>query len=224
MQATALQLILYMVALGANQKKNSPKWVNTAYALTGSIGSGKSTVAKLLNARGAFVVSADQLAREVVEPTSAGLNAVIEAFGSKFLCPDGSLNRRALGQLVFKDSAARLKLEEIVIPLIQQRAKDLFSQGGLDSRIKVYEVPLLFEKGINLWGFRGIILVSADAEICIKRAVARDQLTQAEIESRLAAQIPIEKKRAGATFIIENNGTLAELEAQVERLFSKLSP
>ena len=218
------RLILYMAASNANQKKNSPKWVSSAYALTGSIGSGKSTVAKLLSDRGAFVVSADQLARDVVEPGSAGLRGVIEAFGVEYLNNDGSLNRRALGQLVFNDRSKRLRLEEIVIPLIQGRANGLFSQSALTSRVKIYEVPLLFEKGIDVWGFRGIILVCAAAETCVKRAVLRDQISEEEIKSRLSAQIPIEKKRAASTFIVENDGTLAELESQVAQLFSRLKP
>ena len=213
-----------MAALNANQKKNPPTWVSGAYALTGSIGSGKSTVAKLLADRGAFVVDADQLAREVVELGTDGLRRVIDTFGAQYLKNDGRLDRRRLGQLVFSDPSARLKLEAIVIPLIQQRAAQLFDNCELASRIKIYEVPLLFEKGLESWGFRAIILVSAAIEACVARTVMRDQITEAEVRSRLAAQIPIEKKRAAAQFVIENDGTLSELESQVALLYPKLSP
>lgn len=212
-----------MAAVSANQKKNSELWVQKVHALTGSIGSGKSSVAKILKQQGAFVISADDLAREVVEIGTPGLARVIAEFGQEFLNPDGSLNRRELGRVVFQDETKRLKLESIVIPLIQAQAQKIFESNTAIEKVKIYEVPLLFEKGMERRGFRSIILVSATPQNCIERAVKRDNISKAEVAARLAAQIPIEQKRQAATYIIENNGSYEELEAQATALFSKLS-
>jgi dephospho-CoA kinase len=193
------------------------------YGLTGGIASGKSAVATLLRRAGIDVVDADALAREVVEKGSEGLAEIREVFGQGMLQEDGSLNRPALGARVFGDPAARKKLEAITHPriaaLAAQRLADLAEKGR---PVAVYEVPLLFEN--NLDGLMaGTLLVACSPEVQEARIVKRDGLSQQEARARISAQMPLEEKRARATVVLENEGSLAELEAALPQAWLELT-
>ncbi|MFL5303663.1 MAG: dephospho-CoA kinase [Polyangia bacterium] len=189
--------------------------------LTGGIGTGKSTVARMFASRGVPVVDADALAREVVAPGTVG-NAEIAAAWPQTIGPDGAVDRKRLGAIVFGDPAARARLEAITHPLIQEasasRLADLAAEGH---PLALYEAALLVESG--RWrDFDGLIVVTASPETQVARAVARGGLTREEAEARIAAQLPAEEKVRVATHVIDNDGALAETEAQVERLLEKL--
>ncbi len=185
--------------------------------LTGGIGSGKSTVAELLAARGAVVIDADRLAREVVEPGTPGLSAVVERFGTGVLAADGSLDRSALGRLVFADPDARRDLEAIIHPAVGARAAAMVAATPADA-VVVQMIPLLVETG-QQDGFDVVVVVDASPRVQIDRVRARDGLSEAEAAERMAAQADREARLAAADVVITNDGGLAELERQVERFW-----
>lgn len=202
----------------------SPRWQENVIIVTGTIGSGKSTVTALFQRNGAFCASADEFARRVVEPGSEGLSKVVEAFGSEVLTPDGRLDRRALGQIVFTNPEKRSLLESILHPRIGELTRKTF-QEALSSRqydILIYDCPLFFETELHKTKFRSVIVVTASKEVSISRIVKRDGLTAEEAERRLEAQIPIEEKAAQADFVIENSGTLEQLEEAYKAVLLKL--
>lgn len=202
----------------------STNWHAEAVALTGTIGSGKSTVAGILKSLGATVVSADELAREAVKPGSAELLQIAEKFGAQVLLPDGSLDRKKLGEIVFSDPAKRKALEAITHPVIKQLAAKAFEHAKVSgAKLIVYECPLLFEAKLEGEGFRKIVLVTAPAELCLSRMIKRDKLSESEAKKRIASQLPIEEKRLRSDIIIENSGSLDELKARVVRLYSELA-
>jgi dephospho-CoA kinase len=185
--------------------------------LTGGIGSGKSTVATLLASRGAVVVDADRIAREVVEPGTPGLAAVVAAFGPGVLAPDGSLDRPALAAVVFADPQARARLDGIVHPLVRRRAGELIA-GLPDDAVVVHDVPLLVETG-QAGGYDLVVVVETDQETRVARLVGRG-LTAADARARIAAQATDEQRRAVADVVLDNSGTPEELAAQVDRLWA----
>lgn len=191
------------------------------FGLTGGIGTGKSTVAAMFAARGIPVVDADALAREVVAPGTVG-NAEIAAVWPQTVAPDGSVDRKRLGAIVFADPAARARLEAITHPLIQEasasRLADLAAEGH---PLALYEAALLVESG--RWrDFDGLIVVTASPETQVARAVARGGLTRAEAEARIAAQLPAAEKIRLATYVIDNDGSREATEAQVRGVIEKL--
>ena len=191
------------------------------FGLTGGIGTGKSTVAAMFAARGIPVVDADALAREVVAPGTVG-NAEIAAVWPQTVAPDGSVDRKRLGAIVFADPAARARLEAITHPLIQEasasRLADLAAEGH---PLALYEAALLVESG--RWrDFDGLIVVTASPETQVARAVARGGLTRAETEARIAAQLPAAEKIRLATYVIDNDGSREATEAQVRGVIEKL--
>jgi len=194
----------------------------TLVGLTGGIASGKSTVASILRRLGAAIVNADELAREVVEPEQDAWKEIIETFGHDILQADKTLDRKKLRTLVFERPEARKKLEEIIHPrvraLAERRINELKAAG---SSVIVYEVPLLFEGQIHLW-LRPVILVACDMRTQKQRLLERDQLTESEAEKHIAAQMSLEEKRKLADYVIENNGSLAELEEQVRAVLQKI--
>jgi dephospho-CoA kinase len=183
--------------------------------LTGGMGTGKSTVARMLASRGATIIDADELAREVVRPGEPALEAIVERFGPDVLGADGSLHRTRLAGIVFDDDNARRDLERITHPriqqLMQQRIADAFAR---DATVAVADIPLLFE---NRRGneFEGTLLVYAPVDVQVQRMVSRDGLDEATARRRLAAQMPIDGKRQLATWVIDNSGDLAATERQV---------
>ena len=190
--------------------------------LTGGIGSGKSTVARMLEERGAVVFDADLLAREAVEPGTPGHTAVIERFGADVLAPGGELDREALASIVFADPSARRDLEQIVHPEVRR----LFAEGSEayhdTDRIVVFSAPLLVESGMHT-AFEILVVVSATVATQIERLMRQRGMSEAAIRARIDAQAPLEDKAAVADFLVDNGGTLPELESQVERLWHELS-
>lgn len=183
------------------------------FALTGGIASGKSTVARLFAEWGVPVIDADRIARLVVMPQTPALSAIVARFGNEILTEDGSLNRQALGHIVFSDPQQLAALNAIVHPAVQhevllQRVK--LQQQGVT--LACYDVPLLFETG-QTQHYRPIVVVTAHEELRIERMVARDGLDPEAARARLFAQIPLEQKVEQADIVIENNGTLTELHA-----------
>lgn len=196
------------------------------FGITGGIATGKSTVSAMLRKRGAVIVDADLLAREVVKPGSEGLEAIRRKFGDAYLHPDGTLNREKLAALVFSDEKAREQLNAITHPLIRQKMDEQV-RSALQAdplAVVVMDVPLLIESMVkeNLRRVDKVILVYVPEPVQLKRLMRRNGLSREEAESRIRSQMPIEEKRAYADFLIDNSGTLAETEEQVERLMDKL--
>lgn len=186
--------------------------------LTGGIGSGKSTVSALLDERGALIVDADVIAREVVAAGTPGLAAVAAAFGDGVLAPDGSLDRPALAAVVFADPEARRRLDAIVHPLVRARAGELAAAAPPDA-VVVHDVPLLVETG-QAGRYDLVLVVEADAETRVARLVRRG-MTEDDARARIAAQATDEQRRAVADVVLDNSGTREELAAQVERFWTE---
>jgi dephospho-CoA kinase len=191
------------------------------YGLTGNIGSGKSTVARMLKARGVPVIDADQIAREVVQPGRPALEEIARRFPG-FIQPDGTLDRKALGARIFVDAIEREALNRIVHPRIAEEvATRLRALDGAGHRSAVYEAALIVENGLQQ-GLDGLIVVVAPPEVQIDRLRRRDGLSEEEARARIAAQLPPAEKLRHARFVLENSGSQADLEAQVERLVQQL--
>jgi dephospho-CoA kinase len=189
--------------------------------LTGNIGSGKSTVGRLFAARGVPVVDADDLLREVQAPGSPG-HAEIAAGWPQALAPDGRIDRKRLGDIVFAEPAARRRLEAITHPRIQElsraRAAALAAAGH---DLAIYEASLLVESGRDK-ELGGLIVVTASPETRLARVMARDGVREEDVRARMRAQLPQEEKVRRATHVIDNDGDLAATEAQVERVLASL--
>lgn len=184
--------------------------------LTGGIGSGKSTVSALLDARGAVLIDADRIAREVVEPGTPGLAAVVEAFGDGVLTADGALDRPALAAIVFADPDARARLDGIVHPLVRERALQLAAAAPADA-VLVNDVPLLVETG-QAGSYDLVLVVEADLDVRLARLVERG-MTEADARARIAAQATDEQRRAVADVVLDNSGTRERLAEQVEEFW-----
>lgn len=196
--------------------------MNGIWALSGGIASGKSTVAKMIEARGGHVIDADIIAREVVEPGTEGLQEIVEHFGDAILHPDGTLDREALGQRVFGDDTARETLNGILHPKIFMRSLQHMQDAlATDRRPIFYDAALLVESG-SYTNFEGLVIVAADPEVQRQRIMQRNQLSQDAAQQRIDAQWPIEKKIAVADHVLWNNGSLEELEQSVEKLLKTL--
>ena len=192
------------------------------FGLTGNIGAGKSSVARLLVRHGIPVIDADQLAREVVAPGRPALAEIAARFGPKVLHADGTLDRKALAAVVFDDPAERAALNAIVHPRIAEATAARVAQlAEAGHPAAVYEAALIVENGLER-GLAGLIVVTAPDEAQVARLLLRDGMTDAEARARMAAQLPSAEKRKKATFVIENHGSLADLEAQVAELVPRL--
>lgn len=189
--------------------------------LTGGIATGKSTVANMLIARGAVLIDADQIAREVVLPGSPHLAQIASEFGQAVLQEDGSLHRKKLGEIVFNDADARKRLEAITHPPIRALMLERMKRAEEEdpSRLVVVDIPLLFESGLQHY-FSEVMLVYVPESIQVLRLMKRDGLDESAALARLQSQMSIEEKRALAHIIIDNSGTLAETEAQIEQFWA----
>lgn len=188
--------------------------------LTGGIASGKSMVADELAARGAIIIDADLLAREVVEPGTPALAAIIDRFGAQVL-KDGQLDRARLAQIVFADPLARRDLERIVHPAVRARAAELERAAG-DAAVVVHVIPLLVETGQDE-DFDLVVTVDADHETQIQRLIVRNGLTRLEAESRIAAQASREDRTRAADVVLDNTGSVTQLREQIDALWAELS-
>jgi dephospho-CoA kinase len=189
--------------------------------LTGGIGSGKSSVARLLARRGAAVIEADQLAREVVEPGTAGFDRVVEAFGPHVVTPDGALDRASLGRIVFADAERRRALEAIVHPEVARRFAEEVERHRDTDDVVVYAVPLLVERG-SAPAFDLVIAVAAPEQTRVDRVVAERGSDPAEVRARMAAQVSDADRAAVADIVIENAGTFADLGRRVDEVWAVL--
>lgn len=189
--------------------------------LTGGIGAGKSEVSRLLAGYGAIVVDADRIAREVVEPGTPGLAAVVAAFGESVLTAEGTLDRPKLGSIVFADPAKLRTLNAIVHPLVGARSAELEAAAGADA-IVVHDVPLLTENGLApLYDL--VVVVDATPGTQLARLTALRGMAEEEARARMATQATREQRLAVATLVIDNDGPLEALELQVRKVWDELT-
>jgi len=187
--------------------------------LTGGIASGKSRVARMLEQMGAVIIDADLLAREVVAPGEPAYQAIVEAFGNGILNPDLTINRGALGRLVFADPEARRRLESITHPAIGRRAEEQLGELRLQGTpVVFYVAPLLVEAGVTsrvdeIW------VVYVDEETQVRRLMARDGSSRAEAIRKIATQMPMDEKKKFGNVVIDNRGTPEETERQVRDIW-----
>ncbi|MGI6344474.1 MAG: dephospho-CoA kinase [Bacillota bacterium] len=192
--------------------------------LTGGIASGKSTVSAMLQELGAFVVDSDQLAREVVLPGQPAYRQIVHEFGSDILQPDGEIDRRRLGQLIFADAERRRRLNEITHPAVIRRIEEIVNtleESGHQQPV-ILDIPLLIEANLQhlvdqVW------LVTVRPDTQLKRLMERNGYGESEAQRRIAAQMPLEEKAQYADRIIDNEDSLAETRAQVERLWAEVT-
>lgn len=190
--------------------------------LTGNIAAGKSTVAEVWRRLGATIVDADQLARRAVEPGTPALAQIARAWGPWVLTDEGELDRGALRRIVFADPEARERLEAIVHPAVGALRDAAYQEArARGDRLVVADVPLLFEAGL-VDEVEVVVLVDAPAEVRLMRLVGERGLAPDEAGRMLAAQMPSELKRARADIVIENSGTLAELEQRAAEVWEEL--
>ena len=194
--------------------------------LTGGIGSGKSEVSRRLAERGAAIIDADQSARDVVAPGTPGLEQVVAAFGDGVLAPDGSLDRPKLGQIVFGDEAALGRLNAIVHPLVHQHmadAEERAIRSGGDEAVIVHDIPLLAEAGDSRSaGFDLVIVVDVPREAQLERLTGRRGMKAEDAEARMANQATREGRLAIADVVIDNSGSLEELDKRVDEVWAGL--
>ena len=190
--------------------------------LTGGIGSGKSTVSRLLVSWGAVLVDADQVAREVVAAGTPGLERVVAAFGEQVLLPDGTLDRPALGRRVFGDREELARLNAIVHPLVGERTVELFAAAqSSGAPVLVHDVALLVENGLAP-GYPAVVVVAATAATQLRRLVELRGMTETDARARIDAQATLAQRLAVATHVVHNDGPLEELEPQVRTVWADL--
>jgi dephospho-CoA kinase len=189
--------------------------------LTGGIGSGKSTVARLLERRGAVVIDADQLAREAVAKGTPGFDRVVAALGTSVLAPDGDLDRGALAARIFSDPAEKAALEAIVHPEVARRFGERVDPLRTSDRVVVYVTPLLVELGLAP-AFDVVVVVTASPHLRISRVASDRGLSPDDVRERMAAQATDEQRMEVADVLVDNDGSLADLEPQVDRLWGDL--
>jgi dephospho-CoA kinase len=190
--------------------------------LTGGIASGKSTAARILAELGAPIVDADQLARDVVAPGQPALAEIVDAFGRDVLLPDGTLDRKRLGALVFADADQRRRLNAITHPRIAMATQArLAALREANTPVAIYEAALLVENGAHR-GLDGLIVVSCDEATQLERLMARDGLGEAEARARIAAQAPLAEKLAAATWVVDTRGPIAETRQQIARVWEEI--
>lgn len=191
--------------------------------LTGSIGTGKSMISKRFRALHIPVVDADVIARKVVEPGEAAYDDIVATFGDGILHQDKTLNRKALGAIVFEDEAKRLQLNNIIHPAIRKemlRQRDVYVKEG--ATCVVLDIPLLYESELTHFVDK-VIVVSVDTEVQLQRIVARDQSSETEAMQRIQSQIPVAKKAAMADAVIDNNGTITASHKQLDAILKEWS-
>jgi len=189
--------------------------------LTGGIGSGKSEVARRLAGYGALIIDADRIARQVVEPGTPGLAQIVGQFGAAVLARDGTLDRAVLGDIVFSDAELRGKLNAIIHPLVGARIREL-EQGADQEAIVIEDIPLIAEN--DMAGFFDlVVVVDVPPRLQEERLIRERELTRDQVAARIAAQASREQRLAIADLVLDNSGSLAELDRQVGDLWAELS-
>jgi dephospho-CoA kinase len=188
--------------------------------LTGGIGAGKSEVSKRLAAHGAVVIDADLIAREVVAPGTDGLAEIAEAFGPGILTPDGALDRVRLGDIVFGAPEKLARLNAIVHPRVGVRMRELEDSAGPEA-VVVHDVPLIAENGLA-GAYDAVVVVDVQARTQLDRLMRLRGMSREQAEARMAAQASREERLAIATIVVDNSGSLAELDRQVSELWAEL--
>jgi dephospho-CoA kinase len=191
--------------------------------LTGGIAAGKSVAAERLAQHGAVVIDHDLLAREAVRPGSTGLEAVVEAFGPEVLAADGSLDRPALGRIVFADAEARERLDGIVHPVIRRLAaeREAAVAAAHTGAVVVHDIPLLVETG-QAESFHLLVVVHAPVELRVRRLVEQRGLSRSDAERRVAAQASDDVRLAAADRVLDGSGSVEDLRAQVDALWAAI--
>lgn len=188
--------------------------------LTGTLGSGKSTVSGMLRDKGARIICADEIAREVVAPGTQALQEIVAAFGPEVLAPDRSLDRKALAARVFNDSSALRQLEAIIHPRVRDRELQLI-ETYRSSPLIILDIPLLFESGADAL-CDAVAVVTVDEDTRLQRLTTQRGMNPGDARRRIAAQMPQEEKVRRATHVINNSGSLQETERQVDRLLEEI--
>ncbi len=190
-------------------------------ALTGGIATGKSYCLARFDALGVPGIDADVLARDAVAPGSSGLAAIVARFGAGVLLPDGTLDRGAVGRIVFDNAKARATLESIVHPEVYRRVREWFANLPAGTHVAIADIPLLFETG-HQHDFDRVVVCACEPQEQVHRVMARDNLPEAEARARLAAQWPIEEKVSRADYVIWTDRGFAETDGQVRTVFESL--
>ena len=192
-------------------------------ALTGGMGSGKSHVRAVFAALGVPTIDADTLARDVVAHGTPGFDAVVATFGRGILTADGDLDRRALASVVFADIEKRRALEAVLHPAIKGAIDQWFASLNPDAQpFAIADIPLLYEVGLDK-EYDEVIVTTCSPQSQVKRIMARDNLDATEVQHRLDAQMPLDEKAKRATYVVDTNGSLVQTNAQVHKLYQKLS-
>jgi dephospho-CoA kinase len=189
--------------------------------LTGGIAAGKSTVAARLVQRGVMLIDADAIAREVVEPGTSGFAAIVERFGSDILLPDGSIDRPALGRVVFADPEDRADLNAITHPRVAEEIASRLAALADFPGVVVVDVPLLVEAQVDR-GYQAIVVVAARPAVQLQRLIRERGMPEADARARIAAQASLEERLARATHVIWNEGTLEELHVRTDEVADEL--
>lgn len=191
--------------------------------LTGGISSGKSTVSNLFKAHGIPVVDADVVARDALKKGTGGWKKVVEAFGNDILHPDGEVDRPKLGRIVFSDADKRQLLNRLLAPYISSGiVKEILKLWLKGCKVIVLDVPLLFEAKMDKWA-KPIVVVWVDRETQLKRLMARDRITEEEANNKINAQMSLNTKRSKADIVIDNTGSLEELQVQFEKVLHEVT-
>lgn len=188
--------------------------------LTGGIGAGKSAVSSRLAARGAIVIDSDLLAREVVAKGTDGLAEVVAAFGAEVLTADGEMDRPAVGRIVFGDAEARHRLEAVIHPRVRARAAEI-EAAAPDDAIVVHDIPLLVETG-QADRFDVVLVVDVPAAVQLERLTRQRGMAESEAQQRIASQATREQRLSVADLVVENAGTLAELDSRLDEVWTTL--
>jgi dephospho-CoA kinase len=191
--------------------------------LTGGIASGKSTVSGFFADAGARIIDADEIARAVVRRGSPAYNEIIDFFGDSILLPDGEIDRKRLGDIIFNDPGKKARLDAIVHPRVYKRSQALIAQiaARTPEAVVILDIPLLLEAGMET-GLQEVIVVYVPESLQLKRLMNRDSLDRQAAMARIHSQIPIEEKRGRASIVIDNSGSLADSRRQTLVVFSRL--
>lgn len=188
--------------------------------LTGGIGSGKSTVSALLAEKGAVIIDADAITRELQQPGQPVLDAMVERFGKEILADDGTLDRARMAEIAFNDEAAKKDLEGIVHPAVGAEMLTRMEAESKTDHVVVYDVPLLVESARRAMKFGGVVVVDIDPEVAIRRVVEQRGMEEADVRARVANQASRDERRAVADRVIDNSGTRDELRRQVDEVWA----